>query len=164
MNLKVFQGAEYFNHYAESLRSLGAPVFSHLHLLTLLRIVVTGAVGLHVWAAVSLYNAARTARPQSYEMKKIVAANYASITMRYGGVVISTARALAFNGLENAGHFVPIQVSGQLLPRIHENGVVATNKRLPGPSVGATDTPKMVCIENNHFLARIGGRVVLIIF
>ncbi len=87
-NLKVFQGAEYFNHYAESLRSLGAPVFSHLHLLTLLRIVVTGAVGLHVWAALSLYNAARTARPQSYEMKKIVAANYASITMRYGGVVI----------------------------------------------------------------------------
>lgn len=87
-NLKVFQGAEYFNHYAESLRSLGAPVFSHLHLLTLLRIVVTGAVGLHVWAAISLYNAARTARPQSYEMKRTVAANYAAITMRYGGVAI----------------------------------------------------------------------------
>jgi len=87
-NLKVFQGAEYFNHYAESLRSLGAPVFSHLHLLTLLRIVVTGAVGLHVWAAISLYNGARNARPQSYEMKRTVKANYASITMRYGGVAI----------------------------------------------------------------------------
>jgi len=87
-NLKVFQGAEYFNHYADSLRSLGAPVFSYLHLLTLLRIVVTGAVGLHVWAALSLYNAARLARPQNYEMKRTVQANYAAITMRYGGVVI----------------------------------------------------------------------------
>ncbi len=87
-NLKVFQGAAYFNHYAESLRELGAPVFSRLHLLTLLRIVVTVAVGTHIWAAVSLYNAARTARPQSYAMKRTVQANYASVTMRYGGVAI----------------------------------------------------------------------------
>lgn len=87
-NLKVFQGAEYFNHYAESLRSLGAPVFSHLHLLTVLRIVVTGAIVLHVWAAISLTQAARVARPQSYAVKKAVQANYAAVTMRYGGAVI----------------------------------------------------------------------------
>lgn len=88
-NLKVYQGAEYFNHYAESLRELGAPLFSRLHLLTLLRIVVTGSVILHVWAAYSLTMAARSARPQTYEMKRLVQANYASITMRYGGVTIA---------------------------------------------------------------------------
>lgn len=87
-NLKVYQGAEYFNHYAESLRELGAPLFSHLHLLTVLRIIVTVAVLAHIWAAVSLTVAARNARPQSYEMKRVVQANYASITMRYGGLVI----------------------------------------------------------------------------
>ena len=87
-NLKVFQGAEYFNYYAESLRELGAPLFSRLHLLTLLRIVVSLSVVLHVWAALSLTKTALTARPQSYEMKRLVQANYASITMRYGGVVI----------------------------------------------------------------------------
>jgi len=88
-NLKVYQDAEYFNHYAESLRELGAPLFSHLHLLTVLRIIVTVSVLLHIWAAISLTKAARNARPQNYEMKRVVQANYASITMRYGGVAIA---------------------------------------------------------------------------
>lgn len=88
-NLKVYQGAEYFNHYAESLRELGAPLFSHLHLLTLLRIIVTVSVLAHIWAAISLTRAARNARPQNYEMKRVVQANYASITMRWGGAAIA---------------------------------------------------------------------------
>ena len=45
-NLKAFQGAEYFNGYAEGLRELGAPVFGHLHLLTLLRIAIVAAIAL----------------------------------------------------------------------------------------------------------------------
>ena len=32
-NLKIFEGPEYFNTYAAGLRSLGAPVFGHMHLL-----------------------------------------------------------------------------------------------------------------------------------
>ena len=39
-NLKIFYGAAYFNAYAEGLRELGAPIFSHTHLLWLLRIVL----------------------------------------------------------------------------------------------------------------------------
>ncbi len=87
-NLKVFMGAEYFNHYAEALRELGAPVFSHLHLLTLLRIVVVISLVLHVWAAISLTRQAQKARSTKYQVKRAVAADYASITMRYGGTVI----------------------------------------------------------------------------
>jgi succinate dehydrogenase / fumarate reductase cytochrome b subunit len=87
-NLKVFMGLQYFNHYAEDLRSLGAPVFSNLHLLTLLRIVVVISLILHVWAAYSLTRQAQKARSTKYEVKRTVAANYASITMRYGGTVI----------------------------------------------------------------------------
>jgi succinate dehydrogenase / fumarate reductase, cytochrome b subunit len=87
-NLKAFQGGVYFNEYAEGLRSLGAPVFGHLHLLTIARVVLVAAIIVHIWAAWSLFVAAREARPTSYASRRVVQANYASLTMRYGGVVI----------------------------------------------------------------------------
>ena len=88
-NLKAFGGEVYFNAYAEGLRSLGAPVFGHLHLLTLARIVFVLSIVLHVWAALSLYRQAARARPDRYATRRVVQANYASRTMRYGGVVIA---------------------------------------------------------------------------
>jgi succinate dehydrogenase / fumarate reductase cytochrome b subunit len=87
-NLKAFQGGVYFNEYAEGLRALGEPVFGHLHLLTIARIVLVAAIVIHIWAAWSLFVAARAARPTSYASRRVVQANYASVTMRYGGVVI----------------------------------------------------------------------------
>lgn len=87
-NLKAFQGAEYFNGYAEGLRELGAPVFGHLHLLTLLRIAIVAAIALHMWSAWSLYQQARHARPASYAQRRVIQANYASLTMRFGGILI----------------------------------------------------------------------------
>lgn len=87
-NLKAFQGAESFNHYAEGLRELGAPVFGHLHLLTIARIVLIPTLILHVWAAYSLYQAARHARPKNYGTYRAVQANYPSLNMRLGGAVL----------------------------------------------------------------------------
>ena len=87
-NLKAFQGGVYFNEYAEGLRSLGGPVFGHLHLLTIARIVLVAAIVIHVWAAYSLWLLAREARPANYASRRVVQANYASVTMRYGGTVI----------------------------------------------------------------------------
>jgi len=87
-NLKAFQGSEHFNAYAEGLRDLGAPVFGHLHLLTIARIVLVAALLVHIWAAWSLFVMAREARPSSYASRRTVKANYASVTMRYGGVVL----------------------------------------------------------------------------
>ncbi len=87
-NLKAFQGSAHFNEYAEGLRYLGAPVFGHLHLLTLARIGLVAAILVHIWAAYSLFVMAHEARPSSYASRRVVQANYASITMRYGGVVI----------------------------------------------------------------------------
>ncbi len=82
-------GAEYFNEYAEGLRHLGGPIFGHLHLLTIARIVFVVSIVLHVWAAVSLYRQAAKARPQSYANLRVVQADYAARTMRYGGIVIA---------------------------------------------------------------------------
>jgi hypothetical protein len=42
---------------------------------------------LHVWAAISLTRQAQKARSTKYEVKRTVA-DYASITMRYGGTAI----------------------------------------------------------------------------
>lgn len=87
-NTKAFLGSEYFNEYAEGLRVLGEPVFGHLHLLTIARIVLVAAIVIHIWAAYSLWVLAREARPSSYASRRVVQANYASLTMRYGGTVI----------------------------------------------------------------------------
>ena len=87
-NTKAFLGSEHFNEYAEGLRVLGAPVFGHLHLLTIARIVLVAAIAIHIWAAYSLWVIAREARPSSYASRRVVQANYASLTMRYGGTVI----------------------------------------------------------------------------
>ena len=50
-NLKIFQGPEHFNAYAEGLRTVGAPFFGRGQLLWIVRLVLIAAVGLHVWAA-----------------------------------------------------------------------------------------------------------------
>jgi succinate dehydrogenase / fumarate reductase cytochrome b subunit len=87
-NLKVFQGAATFNAYAEGLRSLGYPIFGHLHLLMLARIVLIVAIAFHIWSAWSLYLQARHARPANYATRRGVQANYAATTMRWGGVLL----------------------------------------------------------------------------
>ncbi|MCO6450654.1 MAG: succinate dehydrogenase cytochrome b subunit [Caldilineales bacterium] len=87
-NLKIFVGPEYFNHYSEALREIGAPIFGYEQLLWVIRLILIPAVILHMWAALSLTVAARKARPGNYEAKRTLAANYASKTMRLGGVVI----------------------------------------------------------------------------
>ncbi len=87
-NLKVFGGPLYFNEYAEGLRELGHPLFGRTHLLLVARLGLVAIVALHVWSAVSLYRMAAKARPRGYAEKRIMRANYASLTIRYGGVVL----------------------------------------------------------------------------
>jgi len=89
-NLKIFEGPEYFNNYAAGLRSLGAPVFADRHLLWIARIVLLGAVVLHVLMAYQLTRQDWEGRPRQlrYAVKKDVQATYASRTMRWGGVIL----------------------------------------------------------------------------
>lgn len=87
-NLKVFLGGEYFNEYAEGLRVLGEPLLGPRHFLFIARVVLLGAIAAHVWAATSLTRQAQVARPQRYLVTKRVEADYASLTMRWGGVAL----------------------------------------------------------------------------
>jgi succinate dehydrogenase / fumarate reductase cytochrome b subunit len=88
-NIKIFFGADSFNHYAEWLRSVGEPALPHRTLLTITEVALGLAVILHIWSAVSLARRAAKARPVKYAAKrKSQASGYATHTMRYGGVII----------------------------------------------------------------------------
>ena len=88
-NLKVFQGAEKFNAYAEFLREMGAPLFPESGVLWLVRAGLTLALVLHVWSATSLTIINRRARDKDYETRRGVQLDYAARTMRGSGYLIA---------------------------------------------------------------------------
>ena len=89
-NLKVFFGAEEINLYAESLRELLYPLVPKQSILWLFRIGLTAMFVFHIWAAWVLTNRSHKARGDiKYDAKRQYdAVNYASRTMRWGGVII----------------------------------------------------------------------------
>jgi succinate dehydrogenase / fumarate reductase, cytochrome b subunit len=87
-NLKVFQGREHFDEYAEFLRTVGSPAVPEGALLWIIRIVLLAAVALHVWMAVSLTRQDLGARNVRYRQKKQVQASFASLTLRWGGIAL----------------------------------------------------------------------------
>jgi succinate dehydrogenase / fumarate reductase cytochrome b subunit len=87
-NLKVFQGPEHFNAYAEGLRTVGAPFFGRGWVLWIVRSVLLASVFAHIWAAVSVTRASWRARPVGYHRLDPVETTYAARTMRWGGVII----------------------------------------------------------------------------
>ncbi|SDY37280.1 succinate dehydrogenase / fumarate reductase cytochrome b subunit [Micromonospora pattaloongensis] len=87
-NLKIFFGAESFDHYAHWLRSIGNPLLPETWFLWIQRAVLTFAVLGHIWAATALALRARAARPVRYAHRGKVQGSYAARTMRWGGVII----------------------------------------------------------------------------
>ena len=87
-NLKVFEGPEHFNAYAEGLRELGAPILGFGQFLWVARLVLILAIGLHVWAAITLTLLDRNSRPTGYTAHKKLASSRAGLTMIYGGVAL----------------------------------------------------------------------------
>lgn len=88
-NLKIYAGREYFNHYSEFLREVGAPFFGHEQALWLLRVVLVAAVVLHFYSAAAVWLRDRASRPVGYAVKKDVATNFASRTMIWGGIIVA---------------------------------------------------------------------------
>ncbi len=87
-NLKLFQGPEHFNAYAEGLRVVGAPFFGRGQLLWGVRIILLVSVFAHIWAAIAVTRASWRARPVGYRRLDPVETTYAARTMRWGGVII----------------------------------------------------------------------------
>ncbi|UDY37907.1 succinate dehydrogenase cytochrome b subunit [Dermatobacter hominis] len=88
-NLKMFLGRTEFDHYAEGLRSLFSPILPHTWALWALRIGLIVMFALHIIAAAQLTAMNRRSRPIRYQSPRdYIAANFASRTMRWTGVIV----------------------------------------------------------------------------
>jgi succinate dehydrogenase / fumarate reductase cytochrome b subunit len=87
-NLKMYLGAESFNRYAAWLREIGYPALPHGGVLNLARAALLVAVVVHIWAAWQVSRQSRAARQHRYLKTARVQADYATRTMRWGGVII----------------------------------------------------------------------------
>jgi succinate dehydrogenase / fumarate reductase cytochrome b subunit len=88
-NLKAYLGPDDMNHYSEALRDLFTPLFPRSFVLWTVRLGLIAAFALHIHAAYALTVMNHRARPASYASKRdYVAANFASRTMRWSGVIV----------------------------------------------------------------------------
>jgi len=96
-NLKMYLGL--INHdgervydvdvYGEFLRELLVPILPRTYFLWIMRLVLIGAVVLHVHAAYTLTILNRRARPVKYQSARdYQVANFASRTMRWTGIIV----------------------------------------------------------------------------
>lgn len=88
-NLKLFLGESHLNEYAEWLRDLGEPVFPRSAVLWAMRVGLLAAFALHIVAAAQLTRMNLQARSPYQGSRDYIAANFASRTMRWTGVIIA---------------------------------------------------------------------------
>jgi succinate dehydrogenase / fumarate reductase cytochrome b subunit len=87
-NLKAFSGHDAYNEYAAHLRSIGEPELPHEGALWAIRVVLIGALVVHVTCAVVLWRRAGKARTTRYVVKRNLASTFSSRMMRWGGLTI----------------------------------------------------------------------------
>src|SRR3954467_5684763 len=89
-NLKLYFGPTSLDNYSHWLREVGEPALPRQVLLWIVRIVLLGAVVAPIAAASPLTRINRRARPEAYRSKRdYVAADFASRTMRWTGIIVA---------------------------------------------------------------------------
>jgi succinate dehydrogenase / fumarate reductase cytochrome b subunit len=88
-NLKLYLGRGELDLYGEALRSMPGHLLPRTFLLWTIRAVLIAAFFVHVQASVSLTRMNQKARTTRYQSPRdYLAANYASRTMRWSGVIV----------------------------------------------------------------------------
>jgi succinate dehydrogenase / fumarate reductase, cytochrome b subunit len=88
-NLKLYFGASSLDSYGHWLRIVGEPALPKEALLYIERVILLAAAVVHVHAAYVLTRINRRARPDAYRSPRdYVAADFASRTMRWTGVIV----------------------------------------------------------------------------
>jgi succinate dehydrogenase / fumarate reductase cytochrome b subunit len=88
-NLKFYLSKEEINLYGEALRNMPGHLLPRTFLLWTIRSVLFLAFVLHLHSAYALTVINKKARPQTYQSKRdYVAANFASRTMRWTGIIV----------------------------------------------------------------------------
>lgn len=89
-NLKVFMGAEAFDHYAHWLKGdILYPLVPSGWFIWIFRAFLLAAIVAHIWSAAVLTGRAHAARSSNYVQHKRLAQTYAARTMRWGGVILA---------------------------------------------------------------------------
>ncbi len=89
-NLKVFFGAESFDHYAHWLKGdILYPIVPAGWFIWIFRAFMLAAIVLHIWSAATLTVRARRARGTKYVNSKPIQQTYSARTMRWGGVILA---------------------------------------------------------------------------
>ncbi len=89
-NLKIYLGQEQMDHYAEWLRTIGEPALPKGVFLWIMRVGLIVAFVLHITSAVQLTRMNQRARPTKYQSPRdYIAADFASRTMRWTGVIVA---------------------------------------------------------------------------
>jgi len=111
-NLKAYLGPAAMNDYGEGLRDLFEPIFPRSFILWTVRIVLITAFALHMHAAYVLTRMNHRARPDKYASPRdYAAANFASRTMRWSGIIVLLFLAWHLTDL-TAGSVNPQYVRG----------------------------------------------------
>ena len=88
-NLKIYLGAAHLDEYAEWLRTIGEPFVPRGVFLWILRIGLIAAFFFHIVSAAQLTRMNHRSRPVKYQSPRdYVAADFASRTMRWTGVIV----------------------------------------------------------------------------
>jgi len=88
-NLKIYLGAAHLDEYAEWLRTIGEPFVPRGIFLWILRVGLIAAFFFHIVAAAQLTRMNQRSRPVKYQSPRdYVAADFASRTMRWTGVIV----------------------------------------------------------------------------
>ncbi|WP_375539415.1 succinate dehydrogenase cytochrome b subunit [Propioniciclava sp. MC1683] len=89
-NLKVFLGADAFNHYAHWLKGdILYPLVPSGTFIWIFRVFLLVAIVAHIWSAAVLTGRAHSARSSKYAVTKRLSQTYAARTMRWGGVILA---------------------------------------------------------------------------
>ena len=89
-NLKLYLSKQELDLYGEALRDVPGHLLPRTVLLWTVRIVLIAAFTFHIHAAYALTRMNRRARPVGYQApREYVAANFASRTMRWSGIIIA---------------------------------------------------------------------------
>jgi succinate dehydrogenase / fumarate reductase cytochrome b subunit len=88
-NLKAYIGPSSINHYSEALKTLGGDFIPKGHALWIMRIGLIGAFALHIHAAWGVSRMSRAANTAYAGGRDYIAANFASRTMRWTGIIVA---------------------------------------------------------------------------
>ena len=123
-NVKMYLGPEEFNAYAAGLRTMLYPILPDNVFLWIMRSGLIVAFLLHLHAAYTLTVMNQRARSKYQSKRDYIAANYASRTMRYSGIIL-----LAFIGF-HLGQltFGKVAEPGYNAEDVYNNVVIAFNQ------------------------------------